>query len=269
MQFRLSILTTLLAVFVIVPTVNADPPNEAKEKSVDTQAETKPETKPETSSREEQLKRDKEEKARMEALRQKVSSNISMLVEPLKLTRSQKTRVNALLGEDQFETAIEAFKSTREPEIHDHAHNVAKTTIPGIMRKFMPSYMQKKIMAQRRAQKRRGPPSRAEIASIQKDAQSKMRPAMQKIVMPGLESLSETRLAELVNNEKVLTRMMGDRILKSRILDEGESKNFSTALEKAGYPATLTTGADPLLNDRMKKMVNEIDIAKVAQSVGL
>lgn len=267
MPFRLSILTILLAVFVFVPTVSADPPGEPKEKSVDTPAEAKTKTK--TLSREEQQKRDKEEKARLEALRQKVASNISMLVAPLKLTRSQKTRVNALLREDQWKTAIETFKSTREPEIHDHAHNVAKTTIPGMMRKFMPSYMQKKIMAQRRAKKRRGPPSRSEIANIQKDTQSKMRPAMQKIVMPGLESLSETRLAELVNDEKVLTRMMGDRILKSRILDEGDSKNLSTALEKAGYPVTLTTGADPLLNDQMKKMVNEIDIAKVAQSVGL
>lgn len=263
MQFRLSILTALLAVFVFVPTVSADPSSESKEKSVDTQAETKP------LSREEQQKRDEEEKARLEALRQKVVSNISMLVEPLNLTRSQNVRVSALLGEDQFETAIETFKSTREAEIHDHAHNVAKITIPGIMRKFMPSYMQKKIMAQRRAQKRRGPPSRDEIANIQKDAQSKMHPAMQKIVMPGLESLSETRLTELVNDQKVLTRMMGDRILKSRILDEDDSKNFSTALEEAGYPATLTTGADSLLNDRMKKMVDQIDIAKVAQSVGL
>ena len=269
MQFRLSILTTFLAVFVFVPTVSAAPPSEPKEKSVDTQAETKPEPKPKILSREEQQNRDKEEKVRMEALRQKVASNISMLVEPLKLTRSQKTRVKALLGENQWKTAIETFKSTREPEIHDHAHNVAKTTIPGMMRKFMPSYMQKKIMAQRRAQKRRGPPSRSEIANIQKDAQSKMRPAMQKIVMPGLESLSETRLTELVNDEKVLTRMTGDRIIKSRILDKDDSKKLSTALDKAGYPATLTTGADPLLNDRMKKMVNEIDIAKVAQSVGL
>ena len=265
MQLRLYILTTLLLVFVIVPTVKSDPPSEAKEKTVDTQAETKPEP----LSLEEQQKRDKEEKVRLEALRQKVASNISMLVEPLKLTRSQKTRVTALLGETQWKTAIETFESTREPEIHDHAHNVAKTTIPGMMRKFMPSYMQKKIMAQRRAQKRRGPPSRNEITSIQKDAQSKMRPAMQKIVMPSLESLSETRLAELVNDEKVLTRMMGDRILKSRILGEGESTHFSTALEKAGYPATLTTGADSVLNDRMKKMINEIDIAKVAQSAGL
>jgi hypothetical protein len=267
MQFRLSILTILLAVFVFVPSVSADPPTEPKEKSVDTQAETKPQ--PQPLSREEQQKRDEEEKARLEALRQKVVSNISRLVEPLNLTRSQNVRVNALLGEDQFETAIETFKSTRQSEIHDHAHNVAKITIPGIMRKFMPSYMQKKMMAQRRAQKRRGPPSRDEIASIQKDAQSKMHPAMQKIVMPSLESLSETRLSELVNDEKVLTRMMGDRIFKSRILDEDDSKNFSTALEKAGYPATLTTGEDSLLNDRMNKMVNEIDIAKVAQSVGL
>ena len=42
MQFRLSILTILLAVFVFVPSVSADPPTEPKEKSVDTQAETKP-----------------------------------------------------------------------------------------------------------------------------------------------------------------------------------------------------------------------------------
>lgn len=265
MQFRLSILTILLAVFVFVPTVSADPPSEPIEKSVDTQAKTKP--KP--LSREEQQKRDEEEKARLEALRQKVVSNISMLVEPLNLTRSQNARVNALLGEDQFETAIETFKSTREAEIHDHAHNVAKITIPGMMRKFMPTYMQKKIMAQRRAQKRRGPPSRDEIASIQKDAQSKMHPAMQKIVMPSLEALTETRLGELENDEKVLTRIIGDRILKGRILSDDDSKSFETAMDKAWYPASLTTGEDSVLNDRMKKMIDEIDIVQVAKSVGL
>ena len=163
MQFRLSILLALLAGFVIVPSAAADPPKELKEKT----AESKVASKSEPLSREEQKKKDQEEKARLEALRLKVVSNVSPLIEQLNLSRSQKVRVNALLEEDQWETAVETFKSTRQTEIHDHAHNVAKTTIPGIMRKFMPAYMQKKIQAQRRKEKRRGPPSRNEIAKIQ------------------------------------------------------------------------------------------------------
>ena len=265
MQIRLSILLSLVAAFVFVQSAAADPPKETQEPA----AGIKTVSKSEPLSREEQLKRDQEEKARLEALRQKVASNITPLVDPLKLTRSQKARVNALLGEEQWKTAVETFKSTRQPEIHEHAHNVAKTTIPGMMRKFMPAYMQKKIMAQRQAQKRRGPPSRSEIANIQKDAQSKMQPAMQKIVMPGLDTLTETRLGELQNDEKVLTRMMGDRILNGRILDKGDSKSFEIALDKAGYPASLTTGEDSVLNDRMNRMIDEIDIVQVAKSVGL
>lgn len=263
MQFRLAILLSLVAVFV--QSAAADPPKEPRE----TAAGSESAPKAEPLSREEQLKRDQEEKKRREALRQAVTSNITALVEALKLTLSQKARVNALLGEDQWETAVETFKSTREPEIHEHAHNVAKTTIPGIMRKFMPAYMQKKIMAQRQAQQRRGPPSRSEIANIQKDAQSKMRPAMQKIVMPSLEALTETRLGELENDEKVLTRIIGDRILKGRILSDDDSKSLETAMDKAGYPASLTTGEDSVLNDRTKKMINEIDVVQVAKSVGL
>ena len=265
MQFRLAILLSLVAVFVFVQSAAADPSKGQRE----TAAGSESAPKAEPLSREEQLMRDQEEKKRREALRQRVASKITALVEPLKLTRSQKARVNALLGEDQWETAVETFRSTRESEIHEHAHNVAKTTIPGIMRKFMPAYMQKKIMAQRRAQKRRGPPSRSEIANIQKDAQSKMRPAMQKIVMPSLEAFTEVRLAELENDKKVLTRIIGDRILKGRILSDDDSKSFETAMDKAGYPASLTTGEDSVLNDRMKKMIDEIDIMQVAKSVGL
>ena len=96
-----------------------------------------------------------------------------------------------------------------------------------------------------------------------------MRPAMQKIVMPNLESLTETRLGELANDEKTMTRVIGDRILKSNILGEDQGEIFEKALDKAGDPASLTTGEDSVLNDRMKKMIDEIDIAKVAASVGL
>lgn len=265
MQSRLAILLSLVAAFVFVQSAVADQPKELRETAADSESALKAEP----LSQEEQHKIDQEEKERQDALRQTVTSNIAALVEPLKLTRSQMTRVNALLVEDQWETAVETFKSTREPEIHEHAHNVAKTTIPGLMRKFMPAYMQKKIMAQRRAQKRRGPPSRSEISNIQKNAQSKMRPAMQKIVMPSLEVLTETRLAELENDEKVLTRIIGDRILNGRILSDDDSKSFETAMNKAGYPASLTTGEDSVLNERMKKKLDEIDIMEVAKSVGL
>ncbi len=265
MKFRLATLISLLAAAAFVQSAAADPPKEPRQTADGSESATKVEP----LSREEQLKRVQEEKKRRKALHQTVASNITALVGPLKLTRSQKTRVNALLVEDQWETAVETFKSTREPEIHEHAHNVAKTTIPDIMRKFMPAYMQKKIMAQRRAQKRRGPPSRSEISNIQKNAQSKMRPAMQKIVMPSLEVLTETRLAELENDEKVLTRIIGDRILNGRILSDDDSKSFETAMDKAGYPASLTTGEDSVLNERMKKKLDEIDIMQVAKSVGL
>lgn len=265
MQFRIAIPLSLAAAFVFVQSAAAGPPKESRK----TAAGRESASNAEPLSRAEQRKRDQEEIKRREALRQKVASNITALVEPLNLTRSQKARVNALLGEDQWEMAVETFKSTREPEIHEHAHNVAKTRIPGLMRKFMPTYMQKKIMAQRQAQKRRGPPSRSEIADIQKDAQSKMRPAMQKIVMPGLVALTETRIEELENDEKVLTRVIGDRILKGRILNDVDSKSFERALHAAGCPGDLTTGEDAVLNDRMKKMIDEIDIVQVAESVGL
>ena len=119
MQFRLAILLSLGSAFVFVQSAAADPPKEPRE----TAADSKSAPKAEPLSREEQLKRHQEEMKRREALRQTVASDITALVEALKLTRSQKARVNALLGEDQWESAVETFKSTREPEIHEHAHN--------------------------------------------------------------------------------------------------------------------------------------------------
>ncbi len=210
----------------------------------------------------------KKEAAASEALRQKVATNIAAIVDGLKVSRVQKAKVKSLTSETQWKAAVSAFKTTRGEEIHDHAHKLFPKTIPTLMQKFMPTYMRSKIMAARK-KGRRGPPSRAEIAQIQKDAKTKIQPQMRKTVMPALDKLKDERIAELHKDEKVMTRVIADRVIKVGLLGKEGTKQFAAAVDKAGYAATLTTGEDKVLNDRAVKMLQSLDLKKIVQAAGL
>ncbi|NQV26447.1 MAG: hypothetical protein HQ518_18990 [Rhodopirellula sp.] len=209
-----------------------------------------------------------EARAAEEALRQKVTANIESLVDGLKVGRIQKAKVKALTSETQWDLAVSAFSTSRGEEIHDHAHKIVPKTIPGLMQKFMPGYMRSKIMASRRAG-RRGPPSRAEIAQIQKDARAKIEPQMRKTVMPALDGLTQERVTELQKDEKVMTRVLADRIIKVGALGKDGSKQFEAALDKAGYSAALTSGEDDVLNERTQKMLSELDLNTIVKAAGI
>ncbi len=207
--------------------------------------------------------------ARQSATRKQASNNIEQVAKQLGLSSSQRTKVATLLKKQQWEAAVSSFNTTRKNEIYEHAHNIIRKTIPTMMRKFMPAYMNQKISAQRRRQKRRGPPSRSEIARIQKDARTKVEPAMRKTVMPLLDKLTEARMAELLVDEKTMTRMLADRIIKAGVLGESDTKRFAAAIEQAGFPASLTTGPDQVLNQRTKKMLEHLDLKQIVQAAGL
>lgn len=203
-----------------------------------------------------------------EALRQKVAGNIESIVDGLGASRGQKAKVKSLTSESQWKVAVSAFRTSRGEEIHTHAHKIVPKTIPGLMQKFMPGYMRSKIMASRR-KGRRGPPSRAEIVQIQKDARTKIEPQMRKTVMPKLDKLKDERIAELHKDEIVMTRVIADRVIKVNALGKDGTKKFLIALGKAGYPATLTSGEDKVLNGRTAKMLESLDLKEVVKAAGL
>lgn len=217
---------------------------------------------------EEKAKQAEEEAAAEEALRLKVADNIEAIVDGIGAGRIEKAKVKSLTSESQWKLAVSAFKASRGEEIHTHAHKIVPQTIPGMMQKFMPGYMRSKIMASRR-QGRRGPPSRAEIAQIQKDARSKIEPQMRKTVMPALDKLKDERIAELHKDEKVMTRVIADRVIKVNVLGKDGTKKFTVALDKAGYPAELTTGQDDVLNERTAEMLNALDLKEIVKAAGL
>jgi hypothetical protein len=208
------------------------------------------------------------EAAAEEALRQKVADNIESVVDGVGGSRIQKAKVKSLTSESQWKLAVSAFGTSRGEEIHTHAHKIVPKTIPGLMQKFMPGYMRSKIMQSRR-KGRRGPPSRAEIAQIQKDARTKIEPQMRKTVMPRLDKLKDERISELHKDEKVMTRVIADRIIKVNILGKDGTTKFVSALDKAGYPATLTSGEDKELNDRTKTMLESLNLKEVVKAAGL
>ena len=81
--------------------------------------------------------------------------------------------------------------------------------------------------------------------------------------------LKQERVDELLKDEKTMTRVLADRIIKTEVLGKAGTKQFALALDEAGYPASLTSGADPVLNTRTKKMLNAIDIEKIVKAAGL
>jgi hypothetical protein len=207
-------------------------------------------------------------RAAEEALRLKSVGNINSVVAKLDISSAQRARVKALTSKTQWKPAIKAFQTNRGDEIHNHAHKIVPQAIPVLMRKFMPTYMRSKIMASRE-KGRRGPPSAAEIAQIQTDARTKIQPVMRKAVMPALDKLKQERVDELLKDEKTMTRMLADRIIKTEVLGKTGTKQFALALDEAGYPASLTAGADSVLNTRTKKMLNDIDLTKIVNAAGL
>ena len=263
------VLLTLLLTFGIVTTADAQENDKEKGASGETAAspdQKSDETKPLTAA--EQAQKEKEEAAAAEALRQKVVSNVESIVSGLRISRVQKSKVKALTSESQWKQAVSAFAAARGDAIHDEAHKIVPKTIPGMMQKFMPTYMRSRVMASRR-EGRRGPPTKAEIAEIQKDARSKIEPQMRKTVMPALEKLTQDRIEELQKDEKVMTRVLADRIIKVGALGKDGTQQFESALDKAGYPPALTSGEDEVLNERTQKMLSELDLNSIVKAAGL
>lgn len=202
-------------------------------------------------------------------LRLKVAKNIMQIVKKLDQPERIELSAEAYFEKERWARSLASFQLARAKEIHVQAHGLVKSTMPEIMQKFMPKYMQAKIMAERKAKKAKGPPSAAEIDKIRADAMAKMQPAMQMTIMPALEKLAKERMDEILKDEKVLTRAMAEQIIKGNFLPDAATARFKTELDKTGYPASLVNGADPILNDRARMMIQSIDIAAVAKKAGL
>ena len=266
-------LIVLCSVNPLVAGVSADKDKEVQEKSKSGSDSAFQVKKPSADTQQsltpaEKARQTAREAAAEEALRQKVESNIESIVGSFDVSRIGKAKAKSLTSESQWKLAISAFRTARGEEIHTIAHKIVPKTIPGLMRKFMPAYMRSKIMPTRR-KARRGPPSRAEIVQIQEDARTKVEPQIRKTVMPMLDKLKDQRIAELRKDEKVMTRVIADRIIKVNALGKSGTKTFVTALDKAGYRATLTSGEDKALNDRTKKMLESLDLKEMVKAAGL
>ena len=66
-----------------------------------------------------------------------------------------------------------------------------------------------------------------------------------------------------------MTRVLADRIIKTEVLGKAGTKQFALALDEAGYPASLTSGADSVLITRTKKMLSDIDLEEIVKAAGL
>ncbi len=204
-----------------------------------------------------------------EQLRLKVAKNVMAAFRKLEQPERIEQAAERTFEKERWDKTLAAFQGRHGSEIHDSAHEIIKIMVPDIMQKFMPKYVQAKIMAERKAKKAKGPPSAAEIERIRAATMAKMKPAMQNTAMSALRKLTDERMDESLKNEKVLTRAMAEQMLKAIILPDPVVAIFKSELDKAGYPESLIRVPDPVLNERVRKMLQSIDIAAVAKEAGL
>ncbi|MEK6233300.1 MAG: hypothetical protein N2C14_01160, partial [Planctomycetales bacterium] len=73
----------------------------------------------------------------------------------------------------------------------------------------------------------------------------------------------------LVQDEKVITRMLADRIIQINVLGREATALLKKDLAASDYPASLTTGPDAQLAERVQKMLKELDLTAIAKRAGL
>ena len=198
----------------------------------------------------------------------KVKANLHDVLIAAKIDAQTRNRAEDFVKTSQWDAVQEHLQTTRKAEMQEHAHALVEKELPTIIQGFMPDYMRSKIMAQR-AGRKAGPPSKAAINSVRQEAMAKRRPEMREIVMPALDKLATERVVELTQDDKVMTRLFADQLIRSNLLGAKESAAFSIELERAGYSPSLATGGDAQLEERTREMLKGLDLKAASERAGL
>ena len=83
-------------------------------------------------------------------------------------------------------------------------------------------------------------------------------------LMANLNKLADERIAELMTDERVLLRALGEKVSEI-VLTEQQRGTFEEMLSAAGYPKELIHGADAVLIGQAKKMAAEVADAKIEE----
>ena len=188
---------------------------------------------------------------------------IQPMLDKLGLDEKQKGRARGVMSADSWETISGGFETKRKGEIFTAAHSLMPKLIPTIVQPKMMAYNMQKTMAKRMAGKI-GPPSQKEIEQTRDKTRKIMRGKIAPTLMGNLEELAAARVEELMADKKVLVRVLGDKVSEIVLTDE-KRPAFEKALTDAGYTQDLVKGADPVLDERAKKMAVKVAEEKIAE----
>ena len=183
-------------------------------------------------------------------------SIIQPMFEALDPTAEQKRTAQGVMTDDAWKAALKVFERERGGEILRFTHKTVSAVIPTIMMPKMMAYNMQKTMKERMA-KKAGPPTPEEIAAIRKATQERVRAKLGPSIMDNVRELAAERVKELLLDKKVLVRVLAENVSKATLTEE-QTEKFDKALTDAGYPAELVNGPDPILEQRVHKMLETL-----------
>jgi len=190
-------------------------------------------------------------------------SIIQPMFEALDPTAEQKRTARGVMTDDAWKAALKAFEKNRSAEVLRSTHKVVPKVMPTIMMPRMMAYNMQKTMKERMA-KKAGPPTPEEIAEIRKATQERMRARLAPAIMGNVRELAAERVKELLLDKKVLVRVLAENISEATLTEE-QTEKFDKTLTAAGYPAKLIHGPDPVLEKRIRKMLETLADEVVAE----
>lgn len=199
-----------------------------------------------------------------EELRDAVTQNLMEVLASVEAGADARSKLKAFLTQEQWAAGVTLFRVLRRDEVHMINHHKVHDLVPRLLEEYLRESISANIASGD------GRFSKAELVAMQmvRDKYT-MWKTMRGFVMPPLQKLTDLRADEWLQDEKVMTRMIADRLIEKKVFDDILSQQFATALSRAGYPASLANGPDEELEQQTKNMLQKIELKAVANKAGL
>ncbi len=181
---------------------------------------------------------------------------VEPMLETLDLTAEQKEKADAVMSQDGWEAGLNAFSKSRGGELRRLVHKEVPEIMATVMMPRMMDYSMQKMMKERMARKA-GPPTPKEIEAIRTATRERMRDKLAPALMGNVEELTAKRMEEVRLDKRILVRALAEEVSEAAFTDK-QAAALEKMLSKAGYPKELVHGPDPVLMQRVDKMLERV-----------
>ena len=193
-----------------------------------------------------------------------VKHNLSGVLTMMGAEADVRSKVDAFLTNDQWAATATLFRVLRRDEVHMINHHEVHNLVPQLLDDYLKEAVSSRITSGD------GRFTREELVAMQMVRDKYvMWKTIRGFVMPPLQALTDAHADAWLRDERVMTRMMADRLIEKNVLGDELNRPFASALSKAGFAASLANGPDEDLHRRTKQMLHAIDLQAVAAKAGL